>query len=82
MRCILRKIWFFYKTTGELKGFIKLGNISDHLLQLESALSDDCASQIPPLANSMLTFMVTGDFIDLHFPYAQFLCKNLTSDLL
>ena len=72
----------FDKTTGELKGFIRLGNINDHLLNLESALSDDCASQMPPLANSMLTFMVRGIFIDLHFPYAQFPCKNLTGDLL
>ena len=72
----------FDKTTGELKGFIRLGNIIDHLLNLESSLSDDCASQIPPLANSMLTFMVRGIFIDLHFPYTQFPCKNLTGDLL
>ena len=72
----------FDKTTGELKGFIRLGNINDHLLNLESALSNDCAGQMPPLANSMLTFMVRGIFIDLHFPYAQFPCKNLTGDLL
>jgi len=26
--------------------------------------------------------MVSGVFIDLHFPYAQFPCKNLTGDIL
>ena len=35
---------------------------------------------LPNLANSVLTFMVRGAFIDLEFPYAQFSCKNLTGD--
>jgi len=65
----------FDKATGELKGFIRLGNINDHLLNLESSLSND-ASQLPQLTNSMLTFMIRGVFIGLHFPYAQFPCKK------
>ena len=71
----------FDKTTGELKGFIRLGTINDHLLNLENALNDD-ASHLPQPANSLLTFMVREVFVDLHFPYAQFPCKNLSGDLL
>jgi len=67
----------FDKTTGELKGFIKLGNMNNYLLNLESSLSND-ASQF---ANSMSTFIVRV-FIDLHFPYTQFPYKNLAGDLL
>ena len=67
----------FDKYTGKLKGFINLGTINDHLLQLESKKIEYC---LPDLANSVLTFMVRGIFITLHFPYAQFPCKNLTGD--
>ena len=67
----------FDKYTGKLKGFINLGTINDHLVQLESKQPEYC---LPDLANSVLTFMVRGIFITLHFPYAQFPCKNLTGD--
>ena len=70
----------FDKLTGELKGFINLGNINDHLLRLESSSTEQTEHHLPDLANSVLTFMVRGIFINLHFPYAQFPCKNLTGD--
>ena len=76
----------FDKLTGELKGFINLGNINDHLLRLETSSKDGSimeqtdSNHLPALANSVLTFMVRGIFINLRFPYAHFPCKNLTGD--
>ena len=70
----------FDKHSGELIGFINLGDINSHLLALEQSLTSDSSS--PPLANSMMTFMVRGLFSHLQFPYAHFPCHNLTSDLL
>ena len=54
----------FDKLTGELKGFINLGNINDHLLPLETSSIDGSimeqtdSNHLPALANSVLTFMV------------------------
>ncbi len=70
----------FDKITGELKGFVDLGDINNHLIKFEEASNPE--KQLPPLANSMLTFMVRGIFIYLQFPYAQFPCKNMTGDTL
>ena len=72
----------FDKHTGELKGFINLGTINDHLSHLESNNLKQTECRLPDLANSVLTFMVRGIFINLHFPYVQFPCKNLTGDQL
>ena len=35
-----------------------------------------------PLAKLMFTIMVHGLFTQLQFPYAQFLCKTISGDLL
>ena len=56
----------YKKTTGELKGFINLGDINNHLIQFEESSSTE--KHVPTLANSMLTFMVRGIFIQLCFP--------------
>ena len=61
-------------------GFVNLGETNNHLLQFESALSGN--STDPPLATSMLVFMVRGLFCRLNFPYAQFACHTLTGELL
>lgn len=63
-----------------MKGFVDLGDINNHLIKFEEASNPE--KQLPPLANSMLTFMVRGIFIYLQFPYAQFPCKNMTGDTL
>ena len=70
----------YEKTTGELKGFINLGDINKYLIQFEEASSTE--KHVPTLANSMLTFMVRGIFIQLCFPYVHFPCKSITGDLL
>ena len=68
------------KHSGVLVGFENLGDINNHLLQYEAALSGVTTPR--RLAKSMLVFMVRGLFTKLRFPYAQFACSTLTADLL
>ena len=76
----IREDIVFDKHSGAMIGFTKLGDINDHLLQFERSLTEDQPS--PPLAKSMMVFMVRGLFSKLQFPYAQFPCANLSGDLL
>ena len=69
------------KRTGELIGFVNLGDINDHLQHFEQTLSSDISDQ-PNLASSMLVFMVKGIFTRLEFPYAHFPCSSLTAEFL
>ena len=64
----------YNKHTGELVGFVNLGDINTHLLKYEQSLSGE-DPQTEPLAKSMFTIMVRGLFNQLQFPYAQFPCK-------
>lgn len=57
----------FSKTTGELIGYKNLGDINSHLLALERSLSSPETTE-PPLASTMMTFMVRGLFSRLEFP--------------
>ena len=70
------------KNTGELVGFVNLGDINMHLLALEKSMSASPDVSIEPLASTMLAFMVKGLFSHLEFPYAHFPCRNLTADLM
>ena len=74
----VRENLVFDKHTGELIGFIDLGEINSHLLALERSLTES-DSPDPPLANSMMTFML---FSHLESPYAHFPSHNITGDLL
>ena len=68
------------KYTGEIVGFISLGDINDQLLELER----DCQNneEHPPIAKHVLALMVRGIFFKLEFPYAHFGTENVTADLL
>ena len=68
-----------------LIGFQNLGDINNHLLKYEASLTadhDDECLNTPPLAKTMLVFMVRGLFTKLAFPYSQFACSSITGDLL
>ena len=69
------------KQTGNIIGFVNLGDVSNHLLaygeMLEGEQNDESR-----IAKTMMVFMVRGLFTRLRFPYAQFPCSSLTSDLL
>ena len=69
------------KHTGELIGFVNIGEINNQLLEYErSCMSDDDLK--PQLASHMLVFMVRGLLSNLKFPYAQFACTSVTGDQL
>lgn len=70
----------YNKHTGELVGFVNLGDINSHLVKFEKSLSGE--DQTEPLAKSMLTIMVRGLFTLLQLPYAQFPCKTISGDLM
>ena len=69
------------KNTGELIGFMNLGDINNHLLALEQSMSlPDESTEV--LARTMMVFMVKGLFSRLEFPYAHFPCHKLTGELI
>ncbi len=57
----------FDKPTGAMIGFTDLGDINNHLVQLEKSLEDDKLVK-PKLAKTMMVFMVRGLFSSLQFP--------------
>ncbi len=71
----------FNKHSGELIGFSNLGDINNHLEVYLRSLDTDI-EQSPPLARSVMVFMVRGLFTKMQFAYAQFPCCSLTDDKL
>ena len=55
-------------------------HVNDHLLAFERSI-DDSPDNVDILAKTIMVFMVCGIFTKLHFPYAQFPCASVTSDL-
>ena len=72
---------FYDKHSGELVGFVNLGETNDHLIQFERQV-ERSTCDYEPLANSMVVIMVRGLFTHLQFPYAKFPCTSVTGDLL
>ena len=91
-RCVLilldemyvKKDLVYNKITGELVGFVNLGDTNMHILAFERAVASESSSSTSnePLASTMLGIMVRGLFTRLQFPYAYFPSSNLTGDLL
>ena len=77
----IREDLVYEKNTGTLIGFTNLGEVNNHLLAFEHAMTSEESSPLP-LSKTMMTFMVRGLFTSLHFPYAQFPCAKVTGDLL
>lgn len=68
------------KHTANLLGFVRIGDINDHLVKVEK--SKESETLRPQLATHVLTFMVSGLFSDLEYPYASFPCTCITGDQL
>jgi len=66
------------KNTGEMIGFINLGDINNAIQDLQR----DNTVDHPPVATHLLTLMVRGIFTKLEFPIAHFGTDNLTSGTL
>ena len=71
-------VHIYYMTTGELIGFSDIGDVNQHLIQLEKQSLDPNYTE--KLSTSMLALMIRGLFTDLTFPYASFPTSNLTGD--
>ena len=68
----------YIKHTGELTGFCDMGDINEHLLNLEKSYLEDTTTE-----NTLATkIVVRGLFINLTFPYASFPSSSLTGDQL
>ena len=72
------------RDTGQLIGFVDLGDINNHLSNFKHSMSNESEADdhtyTPSLAKSMLVFMVRGLFTKLKFPYAQFPCVALAGE--
>ena len=55
---------------------VNIGDVNSHLSAFERVINGD-VQQHPPLAKSMLVFLVRGLFSSLQYPYAQFPCTAL-----
>ena len=69
----------YNKHTGEVIGFVNLGDVNNQLSALESACNSD-KQQHPEVATHMLAIMVRGLVTRLKFPYAHFFTGGVTSD--
>ena len=69
----------YNKHTGELVGFVDIGDINNHLMQVNMSLQGSRASKqaLKSLSRTMLVVMLFSSF---QFPYAQFACANLTGE--
>ena len=70
------------KHTGRMIGFVDLGDINNHLLEIERSLETDSTAKSTTLASSVMVIMVKGLFTPLRFPYSHFPCTSITGDLL
>ena len=79
----VREDLVYHKATGEMVGFVDLGDINNHLAQLERSCQAPAASfsQLE-LGTKMLCFMVRGLFIRLQFPYGAFPCSVISGSTL
>ncbi len=60
----IREDLVYNKYTGRLIGFCNLGGVNNHLLSFERSLEKD-GDPHPPLAKTMMVFMVRGLFTPL-----------------
>ncbi len=68
------------KHTAQVIGFIELGEVNNHLTQLEQACTHQDTPH--PVATHVLALMVRGIFSTLRFPFAHFPSGAISSDQL
>lgn len=71
----------YNKHTGEVIGFVNLGDINNQLSSFEKACTSD-TPQHPEVATHMLVLMVRGLVTGVRFPYAHFFTAGVTADFL
>ena len=79
----LSAISHFPFSTGEVVGFVNLGEINNDLLRLENSICHQHKQCQPnAIATHLLVILVRGIFIKLNFPYAHFATEGITADIL
>ncbi len=66
----------YNKISGQVSGFINVGDINNDLLKLEHE------EETPQMAKQVLVLMVRGIFFNLSFPYAHFGTDGIIANLL
>ena len=66
------------KHTGQVIGFVNLGEVNNHLQLFKQSLNDK--EDDPVMAKSMMAFMVKGLFTSLRFPYVHFPCTSISGE--
>ncbi len=66
----IREDLVYNKHTGQLIGFVNLGDINSNLLYFERQVRMDLDADKMPLAKTMMFFMVKSLFRPFRFPYA------------
>ncbi len=66
----IREDLVYNKHTGQLIGFVNLGDINSNLLYFERQVRMDLDADKMPLAKTMMVFMVKSLFRPFRFPYA------------
>ena len=74
----------YNKSTGDLVGYCDIGDINNHLIQLEKEYTHTNAgtAKHDTLAKTMMVLMVRGLFTNFTFPYASFASSTLTGEQL
>ena len=72
----------YNKHNNALIGFANLGDVNTHPLAFEESVNGRFSRDVAPLAKTMMVMMVPGLLSGLEFPYVQFPCNKVTSDLL
>ena len=75
----IREDFIFDKHTGDMIGFSNLGDINEHLFQLEKSMLEDEPIQLQ-LARSTMVFIAHELFNSLQFPYIQFPSAELSGE--
>lgn len=65
----------FYASTGDVIGFIDVGEINNKIKLLERNVS--ACDDGPGIADHMLTVMVRGIFFHINFPLGSFATKGM-----
>jgi len=76
----VREDLVYDRTSGELIGYVNLGEFGNVLSDLENVLS--CGAAEPKFARYVLVLMIRGISTDLCFPFAHFATDGVTSDFL
>ena len=67
----------FNKSTGSVIGFVDLGDINNHFIDIENFISTGSTKRPKrPLAKTLLVFMVRGAVTNFVFPYALYPAKS------